>query len=238
MSNSITYFLIIYPITTLVLVYFILKCGHQRDINKKLERYNLNLRKQRHDFLNFLETISYLVNCNEIEEANNFLKSTGNIITVKAKIDNIKNPYVASVLNSCLLKAEKVQITIKLKNQTDFSNFPLSFTHTVTVLSNVINNAIENCKKEDGFVYIESEERDGFLYFTVTNNGSPIKLYKRGDTLEKWQKRICRWHKLTSSDRGCGLLVVKEILEQYNGSELIIEDNNPPTFTLKLKIGG
>jgi len=237
-ATSIKYLLLLYPITTLILVYFILKCGHQRDINTKLEEKNIELKRQRHEFLNYLNSISYFIDSNNIQEANKILKDSGNVITAKAKIDNIKNSYVASVLSICLLKAEREQITLKLKNQTNFSNFPLSPIHTTTVLNNIILNAIENCEKENGFVYIEAEEKEGFLYLTLTNNGHPIRLYKNGDTFEKWQKRIQRWHKLTGSDRGCGLQIVQDILQQYEDSELIIEDNDPPTFILKLKIGG
>jgi sensor histidine kinase regulating citrate/malate metabolism len=238
MSSSITYFLLLYPLTTLVLVYFILKCGHQRDINKKQNEFIADLRKQRHSFINHLETVSYFANNNQIDKLNTFLETVGNVTTILAKIDGIKNQHVASILNSSILKAEKKQIIFKLKSISDFLNFPLSPTHTIKVLGNLINNAIENCEKEKGFIYIETNEDENYFYFKITNNGNPIRLYKRGYSFEKWEERIQRWNRITGSDRGCGLLVVKEILEQYENSELIIEDNDPPTFILKLKIGG
>lgn len=230
--------ILMYPITTLILVSFILKCGHQRDIIKKQNEHTLTLQKQRHSFSNHLVTLSSLMNNNELDKANEYLKIIGNVTTNLAKIEGINNHYVASVLNLAILKAEKNKIVFKLNNISDFSNFPLSPTHTVTILSNLIDNAIENCEKEDGFVYIEIKEDEKYFNFTISNNGSPIKLYKKDDSLEKWLDKIQRLNRIKGNERGCGLLIVNDILKQYNDSELIIEDNEPPTFTLKLKIGG
>ena len=230
--------ILMYPITTLILVSFILKCGHQRDTIKKQNEHTLSLQKQRHSFSNHLVTLSSLMNNNEIDKANEYLKIIGNVTTNLAKIDGINNHYVTSVLNSAILKAERKQIIFKFKSISDFSNFPLSPTHTVTVLSNLFDNAIENCENKDGFIYIETEENEEYFEFTISNNGSPIILYKKNDSLDVWLEKIQRLSRIKGNKRGCGVLIVKEILDQYDDCKLIIEDNESPTFTLKLKIGG
>ncbi len=134
------------------------------------------------------------------------------------------------------MKAESKGVRFDLYGFNDFSRFPLSSTHAVTVISNLLNNALENCGP-NGCVYVETEILHGYFNLKISNDGKPIEIIQVENPAD-WQEEIFRGKSSKGKDRGLGLLIIKEILAQYEDCSLIVLSSEKPTFMLKLKIAG
>jgi sensor histidine kinase regulating citrate/malate metabolism len=224
----------LYPITTTILVYFILKCSHQRDVNNKQEEYIKKLMKKKHDFLNHLNLLGYLISENKLEEATNYLDRLGVLTSTSSQVENIKNPYVASVLNKFIHKAESKQVAFEVNmNPNDFMNLNISPMHGVIILSNLLQNALENCEQMDGYITLSIDNDENYTYVDITNTGEPLNL--KGKTISDWQKELFNGKSTKGKNRGNGLLIIKEILNEYEDCSLQIINKYTPTFRLKLK---
>lgn len=232
----ITILSLLYPLITFIMIYLYLKYENQKEIIKKMEEFNLNLRKQRHDFLNHLQVIFGLIDCGEIAEALNYLKSIEASVKNKSLVYKTNNPHIGIVLSAFAMKAESKGVRFELYGLNDFSEFPLSYTHAVAVLSNLLNNSLENCER-NGCVYVETEIVHGYFYLTISNDGKPIEII-HGENFHDWQKQIFQGESSKGKDRGAGMLIIKEILSQYEDSNFSVLDREKPTFMLKLKIVG
>lgn len=227
---------LLYPLITFIMIYLYLKYDSQKEIIEKIEEFNISLRKQRHDFYIHLQVIYGLIDCDEIEEALNYLKSIEASVKNKSLVYKTNNPQIGIVLSAFAMKAESKGVRFGLYGLDDFSNFPLSSTHAVTVLSNLLSNSLENCEK-NGCVYVETEIDQNYFYLKVSNDGKPIEII-HGNNPADWQKEIFQGKSSKGEDRGLGLLIIKEILSQYDDCDLFIMDREKPTFMLKLKIVG
>ncbi|MDF9407801.1 Spo0B domain-containing protein [Pelotomaculum isophthalicicum JI] len=227
---------LLYPLITFIMIYLYLKYDSQKEIIEKIEDFNISLRKQRHDFFAHLQVIYGLIDCDEIEEAINYLKSIEASVKNKSLVYKSNKPQIGIVLSAFAMKAEAKEVRFELYGLDDFSKFPLSSTHTVTVLSNLLNNALDNCEK-NGCVYVETETDKNYFYLKVSNDGKPIEII-HGDNPDDWQKELFQGKSSKGKDRGLGLLIIKEILSQYDDCNLLVLDREKPTFMLKLKIVG
>jgi len=227
---------LLYPLITFIIIYLYLKYDSQKEMIKKIEEFNISLRKQRHDFYIHLQVISGLIDCDEIDEALNYLSSIEASVKNKSLVYKCNNTQIGIVLSAFAMKAEARGIRFELYGLEDFSKFPLSSTHAVTVLSNLLSNSLENCEK-NGCVYVETEIVQNYFYLKVINDGKPIE-FIHGDNPADWQKEIFLGKSSKGEDRGLGLLIIKEILAQYDDCNLFLLGREKPTFMLKLKIVG
>lgn len=185
-----------------------------------------NLRKQRHDFINHLESLSYFLNNNETEEAQKYLHNIGVMITTQSQLDKIKNANFASVVNTFMNKCESKGIYFEFVANSELNNFPMSPVHVTTVFSNILNNALEHCDNE-GMICLEVLENETDYIFTISNTGQPIN-----DQIDIFEPGVST----KGEGRGYGLSLVKETVENYNG-EVYISDYFPPTFVIKVRKG-
>lgn len=185
-----------------------------------------NLRKQRHDFINHLESLSYFLNNNETEEAQKYLHNIGVMITTQSQLDKIKNANFASVVNTFMNKCESKGIYFEFVANSELNNFPMSPVHVTTVFSNILNNALEHCDNE-GMICLEALENETDYIFTISNTGQPIN-----DQIDIFEPGVST----KGEGRGYGLSLVKETVENYNG-EVYISDYFPPTFVIKVRKG-
>ena len=234
LSILITVLGLLYPLITFIMFYLYIKHENQKDTIKKMEEFNLSLRKQRHDFLNHLEVIYGLIDCNEIDEAKNYLGLIEASVKINSLIDRINNPYMSIIISSFARKAETKGVRFELYGFSDFSKFPLSPIHTTTIMSNLLKNSLENCEAND-CVYVETEIVRGYFYLKISNDGKPIEII-HGENPADWQKEIFEGKSTKGKDRGVGLLIIKEILSQYEDCDLFVLNREKPTFMLKLKM--
>ncbi|OPY56088.1 MAG: Sensor histidine kinase DcuS [Pelotomaculum sp. PtaU1.Bin035] len=232
----ITVLSLLYPFLTFIMIYLYLKYENQKETTEKIKDLNLSLRKQRHDFLAHLQVISGLIDCDDIDGAKEYLEKIEAATKNKSLISKTNNPHIGIILSAFAMKAESKGVRFDLYGFNDFSKFPLSSTHAVTVLSNLLNNALENCGAK-GCVYVETEIIHGYFYLTISNDGKPIEII-HGENPDDWQKEIFQGKSSKGEDRGLGLLIIKEILSQYEDCNLFLLSREKPTFMLKLKIIG
>lgn len=232
----ITVLSLLYPLITFIMIYLYLKYESQKETTKKVEEFNLSLRKQRHDFLAHLQVISGLIDCDDMDGAKEYLEKIEAATKNTSLISKTNNPHVGIVLSAFAMKAESMGVRFDLYGFNDFSKFPLSSTHAVTVISNLLNNALENCVA-NGCVYVETEVTHYYFYLKISNDGKPIEIIHEENPAD-WQEEIFQGRSSKGKDRGLGLLIIKEILAQYEDCNLFVLAREKPTFMLKLKIIG
>ena len=152
----------------------------------------------------------------------------------KSLVYKTNNPYVGAVLSAFAMNAESKWVRFDLYSLHDFSNFPLSPIHAVTVLSNLLKNSLENTKK-NGCVYVETDIVNNYFFLNVSNDGKPIEII-HGNNFSEWQQQIYQGKSTKGENRGAGMLIIKEILSQYEDCNLYVLSKEKPSFMLKLKI--
>lgn len=199
------------------------------DIEKKHydeQEYTMQkLRKFKHDANNYYSVISGLIKEKNYSELESF------IISGKQKIDDIDfqiysgNAIGDAVLNEKLRVSTQMGIRFEydgiIPNETQISN-----TELASLLSNVVDNAIEAAKKSsEKFVKVVCRCDRKFLKITIVNSYSgKIDVNKLTTT------------KTDSKNHGYGLQIIKSVIKAYDGSIVFKTSDNEFTVEILVKI--
>lgn len=175
-----------------------------------------SLRAQNHEFMNKLHTITGLIQLEEYDEAIQFIsdvaKSRNKISGILTK--NIKDSYLSAILFSKYNKAEENRVKFKIDENSSITSLPQFMTseEIVSIIGNLIENSLDAVSNDgDGQIYIKIEQQSEFLKIYLKDNGPGIKkeyrdkIYDQGFTTKE-------------GDRGHGMSIVKEIVDQANGT--------------------
>lgn len=199
------------------------------DIEKKHydeQEYTMQkLRKFKHDANNYYSVISGLIKEKNYSELESF------IISGKQIIDDIDfqiysgNAIGDAVLNEKLRVSTQMGIRFEydgiIPNETQISN-----TELASLLSNVVDNAIEAAKKSsEKFVKVVCRCDRKFLKITIVNSYSgKIDVNKLTTT------------KTDSKNHGYGLQIIKSVIKAYDGSIVFKTSDNEFTVEILVKI--
>ncbi|WP_299290670.1 HAMP domain-containing sensor histidine kinase [Nitrosopumilus sp.] len=151
----------------------------------------------------------------QIEGMMNFVRAT----TFDIQSTTVSN--LMSAIIKIVVKPENIKMNLPKNDFTlkcDFKKFE-------SVLSNLINNAIQELGKEPGEVTVTFEESQSNVIINVSDSGSGIP----EDKLEKIFEPL---YTTKNTGTGLGLASCKNIVEQHGGT--ISAKNNPTTFTIML----
>lgn len=112
-------------------------------------------RKLTHDFQNHLYTLQELLqNPKHTEDALTYIEQLTGKNEVKIQIVHTKNPIIDALLNQkyTLCKKEQIPIFFELN---DLHTFEIEQEKLVVILSNILDNAIESCQKQNAERYIK-----------------------------------------------------------------------------------
>lgn len=132
------------------------------------------------------------------------------------EIDMIKpNDVAQEVFDLFNKKAANDNIKLNIKKDEDLGQIPLNYEGLHTILSNLVQNAIEACKfdtnKEKHKVSIITKRKGPIAIFEVADNGPGIP--------ESWGNFLFS-QVISSKDRygtGIGLLITKKIVDELGG---------------------
>jgi two-component system CitB family sensor kinase len=166
--------------------------------------------------MNKLHTITGLIQLEDYEEAIQFIsdvaKSRNKISSTLTK--NIKDSYLSAILFSKYNKAEENRVKFKIDENSTFNDLPQFMTSEdlVSIIGNLIENSLDAVSNDgEGQIYIKIEQQNEYLKIKVKDNGPGIKeehihkIYEQGFTTK-------------DGDRGHGMSIVKEIVDDANGT--------------------
>lgn len=111
---------------------------------KELLHANSQIKAVRHDMKNHLRTISLLYSNGNHTELLEYINSTTDLIQQTEILITSGNPYIDALLGFKLseMKEKGIRCTPKLSIP---QSLPLPFSDTVTILGNILDNAIKSC---------------------------------------------------------------------------------------------
>jgi two-component system sensor histidine kinase DctS len=175
------------------------------------------LRAQNHEYMNKLHSIAGLIQLERTEEALEVMidETTDEEDIVQFLRDHVTDYSVSGLLLGKRARAKELGVTLTIDRKSYLSQIVEGFSSgdVVTILGNLIENAIEACVgKADGRVVncvIKGEE--SFLFIQVTDNG-------HGMSKEEQDKMFTYGFSTKEKEgRGIGLALVKQIIEAHQG---------------------
>lgn len=192
---------------------------------KELEAAYSSLRSMKHDMKNYLQTAANLAQEEDNKNALfHFLSHATGQLEEISKVISTGNPEIDSVLN--IKFHEIIQQNIKLSHQLEFpAGILFTFEQAVTILGNLLDNAMEACLKlpeEKRHLSIQMKYRSHTLYIKIENSSLPIAKWKNGFPLSD---------KENHSLHGIGLKSVAEMISQQGTMECSFSSD---TFLVQL----
>lgn len=160
-------------------------------------------RQTTHDFQNHLCTISDLLAQKSYETAAKYVRELSQAQTSRILIVNTHHPIIDAILNQKYQMAVESQIEMRFCIN-DLSGIQLSASELVVLLSNLLDNAIEACRRIDTERLIRCTilENDG-SFLSIRNTSLPVLITEHGIATTK----------ASASEHGYGLPSVCRILD-------------------------
>ena len=160
-------------------------------------------RQTTHDFQNHLCTISDLLSQKSYEAAAKYVQELSQTQTSRILIVNTHHPIIDAILNQKYQTAVESQIEMQFCIN-DLSGIQLSASELVVLLSNLLDNAIEACRRVDTERLIRCTilGNDNF-FLSIRNTSLPVRITEHGIATTK----------ASASEHGYGLPSVCRILD-------------------------
>ena len=185
------------------------------------------IRSFRHDYINILTSLKLGIDTQDIEAIktvyNGVLRDSGNQFYDSkfdiAKLSNIKNDAIKSILSAKLLEAQNRGISISVEIEEPVSNFRIELLDFITILSVLCDNAIE--------ATIEAISPRMTVAF-MNNDDSLVLIVENSIKSEKVDVShiFARGYSSKGEGRGLGLHNVNSILEKYPKSTITTRSAN------------
>jgi sensor histidine kinase regulating citrate/malate metabolism len=177
------------------------------------------LRSQAHEAANKLHTIVTMVEMGRADEAVQF--ATNELELSQQLVDRLSaavgEPALVALLIGKSAQADERGIELTVTEDTHLpsnaDNLALSGQEMVTVLGNLIDNAMDACDREDPWVEVTVSQDDGALMIRVADSGPGMD----AGTFEKAMQRGYST-KDDSDQHGLGLALVAQVVRRHHGA--------------------
>jgi sensor histidine kinase regulating citrate/malate metabolism len=177
------------------------------------------LRSQAHEAANKLHTIVTMVEMGRADEAVQF--ATNELELSQQLVDRLSNavsePALVALLLGKTAQADERGIELTITEDTHLpsnaDDVPLTGSEMVTVLGNLIDNAMDACDRDDPWVEVTVSQDNGTLLIRVADSGPGMD----AATFEKAMQRGYST-KGDSDHHGLGLALVAQVVKRHNGT--------------------
>src|SRR6478672_1738878 len=179
------------------------------------------LRSQAHEAANKLHTIVTMVEMGRADEAVKF--ATNELELSQQLVDRLSSavgePALVALLLGKTAQADERGIELTVTEETHLpsnaDDLALSGQEMVTVLGNLIDNAMDACDREDPWVEVTVAQDNGTLLIRVADSGPGMD----ARTFEKAMQRGYSTKSGTDTEaHGLGLALVAQVVKQHNGT--------------------
>jgi sensor histidine kinase regulating citrate/malate metabolism len=194
------------------------------------------LRSQAHEAANKLHTIVTMVEMGRADEAVQF--ATNELELSQQLVDRLSNavsePALVALLLGKAAQADERGIELTITEDTHLpsnaDDVPLTGQEMVTVLGNLIDNAMDACDREDPWVEVTVSQDNGTLLIRVADSGPGMD----SGTFEKAMERgYSTKGESDAQQHGLGLALVAQVVKRHNG-ELTADVTYGSVVTVKV----
>ena len=190
----------------------------------EIENIYMTMRGWRHDYHNHLQSLKGYLFLNKVEQMKNYLNELETDLDSIDTLYHSGNLQLDSILNAKLAIAEKGQIRIhcdaSIPPQLHVSDLDLC-----VILGNLLDNAIESCRKikdpDERFIRVYIGILKKQLYISITNA-----------TSETVKQRTDHYFTTKRGDHGHGLKRVDQVVKKYDG--YLNRQNEPGVFATEI----
>ncbi len=194
---------------------FRLQAKNQTEMYRSISENFDKQKKKTHEYKNQIACIETLVKKKQFAKVEEYVKTIYSRLDKERDSIDTNNVIVNAILNTKYQEAEENKIVFVLRVN-DLSELRIEDEDIVTILSNLLNNAIEACKKcEVGrrVLKLKFVDEDGMIKVGVRNTFETPVLYVNG---EIQSTKLVR-----AEEHGVGIKNIIEIIEKYDGSYVI-----------------
>ncbi|MBM6929634.1 GHKL domain-containing protein [[Clostridium] spiroforme] len=173
--------------------------------------------KIRHDIKNNLIILQHLINNNQIAEANQVIDEINNHLKYKKSEVYTGNIFIDAYLTNVIINSQ-IDIQIKCNDLNDLHYKP----DVIAIIINLVDNAVENANH---LVNIQIKRK----------NPNSILIKVSNDCEHDPSKHLKKSKK--QGDHGYGLRIVKDVVNQYQGTYLTSYQNGMFTTYVMLNLG-
>ena len=190
----------------------------------EIENIYMTMRGWRHDYHNHLQSLKGYLSLNKVDQMKNYLNELETDLDSIDTLYHSGNLQLDSILNAKLAIAEKGNIRIhcdaSIPPQLHVSDLDLC-----VILGNLLDNAIESCRKimnpDERFIRVYIGILKKQLYISITNA-----------TSETVKQRTDHYFTTKRGGRGHGLKRVDQVVKKYDG--YLNRQNEPGVFATEI----
>ena len=191
------------------------------------------LRAQAHEFANRLHTIAGLMQLGRPEEAMRLIAQTSGVHQelTESLLERVGDPVLGALLLAKAAIASERGIELRVSDNTVMTRSALDSEDLITLLGNLIDNALDAAATSDGrWVSVSVTEQDDELVVKVHDSGSGIpdgvdgQIFQEGFSTKAGPNR---------KRRGFGLALVRQVARR-NGGDVTVVNNGGALFMVRI----
>lgn len=203
-----------------------LQVKNQSEMYRSISENFDKQKKKTHEYKNQIDCIGHLLKKQQYSKLEEYVKTVHGSIDKELDAIDTNNVIVNAILNTKYQEADINGIVVVLRVN-DLSGVWIKDEDVVTILSNLLDNAIEACKKCDSgkrILKLKFVNEDGMIKIGVKNTFSNPIVYENG--------KIKSTKLIKTEEHGIGIQNIIDVIEKYGGSYIIKDDNYEFYFSI------
>jgi len=201
---------------------FQIQARDQLEMYKSISENFDNQKRKTHEYKNQISCIESLLDKKQYSKLEEYVKKINGSLNNEPDTINTNNVIVNAILNTKYQEADAKGIVFVFRVN-DLSELKIKDEDVVTILSNLLNNAIEACETCEGKKVIKFKfvKEDDMTIIAVKNTFNYDVKYENGEIKSTKTTNV--------DEHGVGIKNVLKSIEKYGGS-YVIEDKNKEFF--------
>ncbi len=204
---------------------FQIQVKNQTDMYRSISENFDSQKRKTHEYKNQIICIESLLGNKKYPELEKYVKEIYGHLDKELDAINTNNVIVNAILNTKYQEAEAKGIVFVFRIN-DLSQIRMKDEDVVTILSNLLNNAIEACEKCDDkrIIKLKFVNEDDMVIIAVKNTFNHPICYENGEIKSS---KISR-----AEEHGIGIKNIIKVIEKYDGSYIIEDRKNEFYFSI------
>lgn len=204
---------------------FQIQVKNQTEMYRSISENFDSQKRKTHEYKNQIVCIESLLGKKKYVELEEYVKEIYGHLDKELDAVNTNNVIVNAILNTKYQEADAKGIVFVFRVN-DLSQVRIKDEDVVTILSNLLNNAIEACEKCDDkkIIKLKFVNEDNMIIIAVKNTFSHPICYENGEIKSS---KISR-----AEEHGVGIKNIIKVIEKYNGSYIIEDSKNEFYFSI------